>query len=452
MPRVTVISPPFLSHARPLAVLGGALRRAGAEVTFASDPEFASLSQKFGMELVPFAATSNRNTGVARSTRQDRRERERLLAFLDATRRGAVATLLTQTRHRGADMLARPEEVLRAVRDLHRRHPADWYLVDQLNYPVTLAMHCLGLTYATYCPGHPTYIPRAADQFFGVPDRWPDALRPADGELAELRAAARDTDRRFTEAFNAVIAATDGAPPPVERAFALASPHARVFNYPPPADPAAETPNELYAGHCSDPGPLPGPWRERLARTGARPRVLVALGTFLSAREDVLRTVVEGVTGALPGALVIVAAGDRTRQLADLAGDSTLVEEFVPQQELLPHMDVMVHHGGNNSFTECALAGVPALALPFSSDQFAVAHDAVALGVARCLDPNAAGPHDVGRAVRALADGACADASGDLARRVRERGPHWAAPRLLRLLDQVASGREGVRASPTARP
>ena len=47
-------------------------------------------------------------------------------------------------------------------------------------------------------------------------------------------------------------------------------------------------------------------------------------------------------------------------------------------------------------------AGVPALVLPFSSDQFFIAHDAERSGAGVCLDPNAAGPEDVATSLRSL--------------------------------------------------
>ncbi|MEV8038438.1 hypothetical protein [Streptomyces sp. NPDC086182] len=52
---------------------------------------------------------------------------------------------------------------------------------------------------------------------------------------------------------------------------------------------------------------------------------------------------------------------------------------------------VLAHHGGSDSFTECVRAGVPALLLPFSSDQLFVAWDAEGSGAGVVADPNAVG-------------------------------------------------------------
>ncbi|MFF4648388.1 glycosyltransferase [Streptomyces sp. NPDC001380] len=444
MPKVVVVSPPFRSHAQPLAVLAAALRAAGAEAVFACAPGFEVLAEEAGAGFAPLTVTRNANTGIAETTQQGAGEAARLAEFLEATRAGAVPALLTQARHRRADMLADPAGVRAALAGLDARLRPDWYVVDQLSYPVTLALHCLGLRYATFCPGHPGYIPTGPDAYFGVPAAWPRAVRPPAEELAALTAAARGNDAAFTALFAEEAARAAPDRPAPGRAFALASPEAVLYNYPPlpwlPEPPKG--PEALYLGHCSTAGEaapaLPGDWRaeaDRL-RAGGRRLVLVALGTFLSARDDVLRTVVEGVLRHCPQAAVVAAAGGRTASLADLAapggaGEGRLaVAPEVPQRALLPLADAMVHHGGNNSFTECLYAGVPALVLPFSSDQFAIAHDAERAGAGVCLDPNALTPEAAGRAVAGLLAAPPAGLAA-LGAAVRGRGPAWAAPRLL---------------------
>ncbi|MFC9325622.1 glycosyltransferase [Kitasatospora sp. NPDC057015] len=441
MTRVVVISPPFRSHAAPLSVLGAALRRAGAEVSLACTPAFADLADRSGLGFAELNVTRNANHGIAERTAQDEGESARLREFLAATARGAVPALLTQAGHRRADMLADPDRVLRDLRDLDGRVRPDWYVVDQLSYPVTLALHCLGLAYASFCPGHPSYIPAGPDAYFGLPYAWPTTVRPDAASLDRLREAAAANDTAFTAAFRASVGRHAPQRPVPERAFALCSPHALVFNYPPfpwlppaPAGPAA-----LYAGHCGpDAAQLSRAWRDVVDRlaTGGRPLLLVALGTFLSARHDVLRTAVEGILQHT-GASVIVAAGDRAAELGrapalrDAPAGRLHIAATVPQQALLPLAAAMIHHGGNNSFTECLHAGVPALVLPFSSDQFAIAHDAERAGLGRSLDPNSLDPPTVGAAVRALLTGG-RTANDRVRDEVRARGPQWAADELLR--------------------
>ncbi|MER7760724.1 nucleotide disphospho-sugar-binding domain-containing protein [Streptomyces sp. NPDC097619] len=167
--------------------------------------------------------------------------------------------------------------------------------------------------------------------------------------------------------------------------------------------------------------------------------MLLALGTFLSARDDVLRTVVTGALRSTTRTALIVSAGGRTDELADLAAEDVVIAPSVPQQALLPHVDAMVHHGGNNSFTECLRSGVPALILPFSSDQFAIARDAERLGVGLVRDPNALHPGDIPRTLDTLLT-VTAPAMAGWARALDASGPGHAAARLLEVM-----GREGPR-------
>ncbi|MFF2776000.1 nucleotide disphospho-sugar-binding domain-containing protein [Streptomyces sp. NPDC058052] len=446
-PRVAVISPPFLSHAQPMSVLAGALARAGAEVHFASAPSFAPLAETAAVRFVPLTVTRNANSGVARNTPQGVREARRLEEFLAATRNGPVAALLTQARHRGDDMLADPDRVLAEVRALHTRLAPDWYVVDQLSYAVTLALHCLGLRYTTFCPGHPTYVPHSPDALFGVPYAWPRAIRPDEEDLAALRRAARANDASFTQRFAAVARAHAPLAKAPGRAFALASRHAVLFNYPPfpwlPERPSCDA-RFLYGGHCS-PAEEPSPgeaWEGVVRRLRARcgRLVLIALGTFLSARDDVLAVLVRGVLSQIPDCAVVVAAGDRAPALSALAGPRVHIADVVPQRWLLRRVDAMVHHGGNNSFTECLASATPALILPFSSDQFSIAHDAERAGLATCLDPSGLSHSAAGAAVRHV----LADSPEGLrrwTRAVRHRGPDWSARELMRTMAAVSPGR-----------
>ncbi|WP_328649627.1 glycosyltransferase [Amycolatopsis sp. NBC_00348] len=443
-PRIAVVSPPFASHARPLATVGAALAAEGADVTFACAPAFAGLAEEHGLPFGVLAFGDNANTGIAERTQQEAAGAARLAEFLDATRAGAIPALLAQARHRRADMLPDPAAVLASVREFDDRVRPDWYLVDQLAYVVTLAIYGLDRRWAAYCPGHPSYVLDGPGRFFGLPPYWPDAIRPGAGELARLRAEAEANDRLFTGLFTAFLAEHAPSRPAPPSAFGLTSPEAVLFNYPelPWLPDLPRGPELRFAGHCSDVGEtrLTDDWVRRVDRStdgGRRRLVLVSFGTFLSARDDVLRTVVTGLL-RIPDVTVLVAAGDRVAPVrAAFAGhDRVEVEDQVPQRALLPRVAAVVHHGGNNTFTECLAAGVPALALPFSSDQFAVAHDLECIPAGRVLDPHGLTPHAVTKAMTDVL--ATAHRTRAAAHRLLAgRGPREAARSLLSAMSHL---------------
>ncbi|HEU6446389.1 MAG TPA: hypothetical protein VFL61_15150, partial [Gaiellaceae bacterium] len=84
--------------------------------------------------------------------------------------------------------------------------------------------------------------------------------------------------------------------------------------------------------------------------------------------------------------------------------------------------------------------GLPVVALPFSTDQFAVAADLVAAGLGAALDPNRATPNDLAAAVRAsLAPGPRGRAT-TLGRELRNDP---GAPRAARILLDTRAGALG---------
>ncbi|SDI46001.1 glycosyltransferase, MGT family [Actinokineospora alba] len=122
----------------------------------------------------------------------------------------------------------------------------------------------------------------------------------------------------------------------------------------------------------AEPGELPAWVAEH-----DKPLVYLTLGTAFG-QAGVLRTAIDGLA-TLP-ARVIVAAGP-TVEIADLgtAPDNVTVLPWVPQADLLPHTDLVVHHGGSGTTLGALAAGVPQLFIPQGADQFVNA-DAVTEG------------------------------------------------------------------------
>jgi UDP:flavonoid glycosyltransferase YjiC (YdhE family) len=146
-----------------------------------------------------------------------------------------------------------------------------------------------------------------------------------------------------------------------------------------------------------------------------RPLVYVSFGSFLSARGDVLATVLTALRSL--DVRVAVATGS-ARDLPE-PGKDWLVRDVLPQTALLARAALAVTHGGNNSVTEALTCGVPMLVLPFSTDQFAGAAAIERHGVGTALDPNAASAPDVIDAVRDLLTGRAPEVAAELGAQLR---------------------------------
>ncbi|RKT79729.1 MGT family glycosyltransferase [Terracoccus luteus] len=122
------------------------------------------------------------------------------------------------------------------------------------------------------------------------------------------------------------------------------------------------------------------------ARDPGRPRVYVTLGTiFTTTSGDLFERLVAGV--AALGVEVVVTVG-RRNDPADLGPQpaTVRVERFVPQEHLLPGVDLVVSHGGSGSLMAALAHGLPSVLVPLGADQPHNARRAAELGVAVTLD------------------------------------------------------------------
>ncbi|PSL51645.1 MGT family glycosyltransferase [Saccharothrix carnea] len=144
------------------------------------------------------------------------------------------------------------------------------------------------------------------------------------------------------------------------------------------------------------------------------PLVYLTLGTAFG-EVGVLRTAIDGL--AAVDARVLVAAGPTID--ADAIGglpDNVAVLEWVPQADLLPHVDLVVHHGGSGTTLGTFGAGVPQLVLPQGADQFGNAEAVAEAGLGdRLLGEDVTAEAITDRARHLLADEAVRGAARAIA-------------------------------------
>jgi MGT family glycosyltransferase len=169
-----------------------------------------------------------------------------------------------------------------------------------------------------------------------------------------------------------------GCPPLPELEFIHRSPHLNLFLYPEDADYERSRPL--------------GPMWERLGSCvrkegagefqpprGDGPLVYLSLGSLGSADVELMQRLVDLL--AEGGYRAIVSKGPQHDQIELREGQEGA--ELVPQPALLPLVDAVITHGGNNTVTECLHFGKPMVLLPLFWDQYDNAQrmDELGLGV-----------------------------------------------------------------------
>jgi MGT family glycosyltransferase len=237
----------------------------------------------------------------------------------------------------------------------------------------------------------------------------PDVPPPFSGLPLERRDAWEGYWTAYREALGGIHADFDefcrqrGAPPLPDGDFIHESPWLNLYLYPGELDYPRRRPlgpawHNLQASvRSTDPD-----WEtpEPLV-AGSAPLVYLSLGSLGSADVDLMRDLVSSLAG--DRYRVIVSKGPQAEEL-ELA-DNMAGAEFLPQTSILPQVDVVITHGGNNTVTESLYFGKPMVVLPLFWDQHDNAQRLDETGLGVRLDTYAHAPDELTGALdRLLAD------------------------------------------------
>jgi MGT family glycosyltransferase len=190
-----------------------------------------------------------------------------------------------------------------------------------------------------------------------------------------------------------------GAPPLPELEFMHTSPNLNLYLYPdevdyPRARPLDGTWHNLQSSVRTTDAPYEPP-------VGPEPLVYLSLGSLASGDVELMRTLIDTLAGT--PYRCVVSKGPQHDQL-ELAPNMTGAE-FLPQVSILPHVDLVITHGGNNTVTESLRFGRPMVLLPVFWDQYDNAQRMHETGFGIRLDTYAHAPAElIGAIERLLAD------------------------------------------------
>jgi len=204
-----------------------------------------------------------------------------------------------------------------------------------------------------------------------IPD--PDIPPHLSGCPENDRACFEAFEQRFREevapihqAFNAFLDSCDEAPYPPGQFFEP-SPHLNLLLYPEPVKFKRRNPLDparfQYLEGCvreEEPYEIPD-----IAANAGAPLLYVSFGSLAAGDTQLLERII-GSIGRLPYR-ALINVGDYLGHYAPPPPNIHLASWY-PQPSVIPQVDAVIHHGGNNSFTECLYFGKPAIVMPYVWD------------------------------------------------------------------------------------
>jgi MGT family glycosyltransferase len=101
------------------------------------------------------------------------------------------------------------------------------------------------------------------------------------------------------------------------------------------------------------------------AANADKPLLYVSFGSLGSGDTQTLKRLVAAL-GTMPVRALVNVGGYRD-SYTDVPAN-IILDSWFPQPSVIPQVDAVIHHGGNNTFTECLYFGKPAIIMPYVWD------------------------------------------------------------------------------------
>ena len=226
---------------------------------------------------------------------------------------------------------------------------------------------------------------------------------PADdpASWAPFREEFERTHKETWEAFNGWVVEQGAAPLPY-LAFMPSENAANIYVYPEEADYLGVRPLDPSWHRIDSSVRLTDTEYDVPAAVGDRPpgssRVYLSLGSLGGADVALMQRLVDALVDS-PHRFVVSTGpqGDKIRLASNMVGDQTL-----PQTKVIPQVDLVITHGGNNTTTEALHFGKPMVLLPLFWDQYDNAQRMHETGLGLRLPTYAHAPEQLTDALEAL--------------------------------------------------
>jgi MGT family glycosyltransferase len=335
--------------------IGNVLRRRGHRVVFIVEESFAGTLEAQGFEERLMRLTPPPETEEAPGQFWKDFIRDTASVFRRSTTE-QLAEFIAPTFEALVDGARYVDERLREIID---ELQPDLVVEDNVvSFPALLAG---GRPWARIASCNPAEMkdPEVPPTFSGLPS----AER---GGWEEFRTAYREAHRNLHASFSE-FCQERGAPPLPAEDFIHESEWLNLYLYPDEVDYRRDRPlgpswhNLQSSVRATDPA-----WELPPAlRGGEGPLLYLSLGSLGSADIELMRKLVAELAEA--PYRIVVSKGPQHAEI-ELA-DNMAGEEFLPQTEVLPKVDLVITHGGNNTVTESLHFGKPMVVLPIFWDQ-----------------------------------------------------------------------------------
>ncbi|MDQ6855986.1 MAG: glycosyl transferase [Candidatus Dormibacteraeota bacterium] len=337
--------------------IGDVLRRRGHRVVFAAEASWKDRLTPYGFEeaLVDLAPPAQEAPDAGQFWKDFVRESapefrrptiEQLTGFMLPTWRALIeGAKFCQPQLQG---------ILDAV------HPDVVVEDNVVSFPALLTS---GAPYVRIVSCNPLEVPGTA-----VPPAYSGLPSSDSSQWNEFREEYARTHRPTWAEFDAWVQEA-GAPPLPELEFMHTSEHLNLYVYPEVIDYVERRPLDATwrrldssVRQTEDPADIPADW---LARPRGSALIYLSLGSLGSADVELMRRLIDVLAETRHRYIVSTGPRHEDYELAPNMWGA----EFLPQTQVLPLVDMVITHGGNNTITESFHFGKPTLVLPIFWDQ-----------------------------------------------------------------------------------